>query len=58
MKQISDKEYKEYQKYLHDKNSGRILTPEVLRVICDGLDNNPEKIGLHFLETLTKFGLH
>jgi len=55
MKQISNKEYEEYQKYLHDKNNGRILTPEALRVICAGLGNNPEKIGQHLLEVLHKF---
>lgn len=43
MKQISNKEYEEYQQYLRDKSSGRILTPEALRIVCAGLDNNPEK---------------
>lgn len=55
MKQISNKEYEEYQRYLRDKSSGRILTPETLRIICAGLDNNPEKIGQHFLAVLHKF---
>ncbi len=32
-----------------------ILTPDGLRVVCDGLDNNPEKIGKHMLEVLNKF---
>ena len=26
-----------------------------LRVICAGLDNDPEKIGIHMLEMLAKF---
>ena len=34
---------------------GRILTPDGLRVICAGLDNDPEKIGIHMLEMLAKF---
>lgn len=55
MKQISNKEYEEYQQYLRDKSSGRILTPEALRIVCAGLGNNPEKIGQHFLEVLHKF---
>ncbi len=33
----------------------RILTPDGLRVICAGLDNDPEKIGIHMLEILEKF---
>jgi len=34
---------------------GRILTPDGLRVICVGLDNDPEKIGIPILETLAMF---
>ena len=50
MKQISNKEYKKYQQYQNDKLHGRILTPEGLRIVCAGLDNDPEKIGIHMLE--------
>ena len=32
-----------------------ILKPDGLRVICAGLDNDPEKIGIHMLEMLAKF---
>ena len=41
----------------HDepKMHGRILTPDGLRVVCAGLDNDPEKIGKHMLEMLAKF---
>ena len=49
MKQISNKEYEKYQQYQTDKLHGRILTPDGLRVICAGLDNDPEKIGIHLL---------
>lgn len=52
MKQISNKEYEKYQQYQTDKLHGRILTPDGLRVICAGLDNDPEKIGIHMLEML------
>lgn len=34
MKQIKNLEYEEFQKYLRDKNNGRILTPDGLRFIC------------------------
>lgn len=54
MKQISNKEYEEYQKYLRDKSNGRILTPDGLRMICSAYEYDPEKIGLHFLELLPK----
>ena len=55
MKQISNKEYEKFQRYKADKLSGRILTPDGLRVICAGLDNDPERIGIHMLEMLSKF---
>ena len=54
MKQISNKEYEKYQQYQTDKLRGRILTPDGLRVICGGLDNDPEKIG-NMLGMLAKF---
>ena len=52
MKQISNKEYEKYQQYQTDKLHSRILTPGGLRVVCAGLDNDPEKIGKHMLERL------
>ena len=55
MKQISNKEYEKYQQYKNDKRQGRCLTPDGLRVICAGLDNDPEKIGIHMLEMVAKF---
>lgn len=54
MKQIKNSEYKEFQKYLHNKNNGRILTPDGLRLICQANDYDAEKIGQHFLEVLPK----
>jgi hypothetical protein len=35
------------EKELTDKLHGRILTPDGLRVVRAGLDNDPEKIGKH-----------
>ena len=55
MKQITNKEYEKYQQYQTDVLHGRIITPDELRVICAGLDNEPEKIGIHMLEMLDKF---
>ncbi|MBQ3703883.1 MAG: hypothetical protein II885_14170 [Oscillospiraceae bacterium] len=37
------------------KLHGQILTPDGLHVVCAGLDNDPEKIGIHMLEMLSKF---
>lgn len=54
MKQIKNLEYEEFQKYLHNKNNGRILTPDGLRLICQANDYDAEKIGQHFLEVLPK----
>ena len=55
MKSISNKEYERYRQYETDKLYGRILTPDGLRLICAGFDNDPEKIGKHMLEMLAKF---
>ena len=55
MKQITNKEYEAYERYKTDRLHGRILTPDGLRVVCAGLDNDPEKIGKHMLEMLAKF---
>ena len=54
MKQIKNSEYEEFQKYLHNKNKGLILTPDGLRLICQANDYDAEKIGQHFLEVLPK----
>ena len=54
MKQIKNSEYEEYKKYLRDKNNGRILIPDGLRLICQANDYDAEKIGQHFLEVLPK----
>lgn len=52
---MKKKQLAEYQKFLHDKNNGRILTPDGLRFICDALGYDPEKIGRHFLEVLGNY---
>lgn len=54
MPTITKKEFEEYRQMCDDKNKGRILTPDGLRLICDGLNRDPEAIGKHFLEMLAK----
>ena len=36
MKQITNKEYEEWQKYKAEKAKGRILLPDTVRFICEG----------------------
>ena len=52
---LAKEQLKEFQEYQENKNSGRILTPDGLRFVCEGLENDPEAIGRHFLEVLGKF---
>ncbi len=54
MKQISNKEYEKYQQYPTDQFHGRTLTPDGLRIICASFDCDPEQIGKHMPEILTK----
>ena len=55
MPSISKKQMQEYEQYLKDRNAGRIITPDGLKLICASFDNNPQQIGAHFLSVLTKF---
>ena len=54
MKQITNKEYEEFQKYKSDKLNGRILTPDGLLFIVEAYEYDAQKIGQHFLEMLPK----
>ena len=54
MKQISNKEYEEFQKYKSDKINGHILTADGLRFIIEANEYDAQKIGHHFLEMLPK----
>lgn len=54
MKQISNKEYEEYQKYKTDRLYGRVLTADGLRLICAAENYDPEAIGRRLLEALAK----
>ena len=56
MKQITNKEYEEFQKYKEDKLYGRVLTPDGLRLICAAENYEPEAIGKRMLEALSNIG--
>ena len=55
MKTITNKEYEQFRQYRRDEQSGRLLTPDGLRIICAANNNDPEQIGLHFLNVLANF---
>ena len=54
MKQITNREYEDWQKYKQEKSNGRVLLPETVRLICAANDYSAEKIGLYFLDILPK----
>ena len=53
MPTISKKELEDYRQLCKARDNGCILTPDGLRVICEGLNRDPEAIGKHLLEVLT-----
>lgn len=53
-KTLTKKQLADYEQLCHDRNNGRILTPEGLRFICEANNYNPEAIGQHFLEVLAQ----
>ena len=56
MKQITNKEYEEFQKYKEDKLYGRVLTSDGLRLICAAENYEPEDIDKRMLQALAKIG--
>ena len=54
MPTISKKELEDYRQLCKSRDNGRILTPDGLRVICEGLNRDPEAIGKHMLEALAR----
>ena len=54
MKQITNKEYEEFQKYKTYKLNGRIVYPDGLRFIIEANEYDAQKIGQYFLEMLLK----
>ena len=55
MATISKKQMEEYERLRRDRDNGRVLTPDGLRLICAGLDYDPEAIGKYMLEMMAKF---
>ena len=56
-KTLTAKQIKDYEQLCHDRNNGRILTPDGLRFICEAYNYNAEAIGKHFLELLPKLNI-
>ena len=55
MHKLTNKQYEAYMKMLRDKEEGRLLTPDGLRMICSANGYDPEKIGLHMLTVLANW---
>lgn len=58
MPTISKKEPEDYRQLCKDRNNGRILTPDGLSLMCEGLNKDSEAIGKHFLEVLARFHIN
>ena len=54
MPTISKKEYEEYKKLCNDRDQGRFLTSDGLRLICESYNISHEAIGKHMLEALAR----
>lgn len=44
MPTITKKQCEEYERLRRDRDNGRVLTPDGLRIICAAYENDPEKI--------------
>ena len=55
MHKLTNKQYEAYMKMLRDRDAGRLLTPDGLRMICSAHEYDPEKIGLHMLTVLANW---
>lgn len=51
-KTLTQEQIADYEQLCCDRNNGRILTPNGLKLVCEACDYNAEKIGEHFLELL------
>lgn len=54
MPTISKKKLEDYRKLCKDRNTGKILTPDGLKFICQACNYNPEEIGKTMLENMTR----
>lgn len=55
-KALTQKQITDYEQLCHDRNNGRLLTPDGLRFICEANNYDPEAVGKHLLEALAKLG--
>lgn len=53
-KTLTQKQIADYEQFCHDRDNGRLLTPDGLRMICSAYKYDPVAIGRHFLEMLAK----
>lgn len=54
MANITKKQLEDYEQLCQYRNSGRLLTPDGLRFICEANKYDAEAIGKYFLEVLPK----
>jgi hypothetical protein len=54
MPTISKLQFQDYEQLCNDRNSGRLLTPDGLRFICEACHYDAAAIGQHFLELLPR----
>lgn len=54
MATITKRQFEEYKQFCRDRENGRLLTKDGLRLVCEGLNRDPEAIGKHFLEVLSR----
>ena len=52
MQKITNKQYEEYRRLIYDRDHGRMLTPDGLRLICSACNDDPTEIGKIMLENL------
>ncbi len=52
---LNKKEAQAYRTIIQEITTGRILTPDGLRLICEANDFDPLRIGIHFLEVNRRF---
>lgn len=51
-KTLTKKQIAEYEQYCYDRDHGRLMTTEALRLLCAANDYDPESIGKHLLGLL------
>lgn len=55
MHKLTYKQYNEYKRMLRDRDAGRLLTPDGLRLICSSNEYDPVNICLRFLTVLANW---